>query len=181
MNRDHLAILALRIAMRTALAMTRDSALAEDIAQDTAIEVLRNADAVRDPNAALGWIHKIAVNRTVRALRDHGARKEKERIGGMLLLEATGDMDRTSPGPEFRRTELRRELLGALASLPLRQRLVMVLRHVHDLSYAEISDVLDVPIGTVGALLSRAHGRMRAALAAESEASGAQEGIQANG
>ncbi len=59
------------------------------------------------------------------------------------------------------------ELGAALASLPVDQRAVLVLHHLHDLSVAEVAELLHVPNGTVKSRLSRARAALAPLLADE--------------
>ena len=67
----------------------------------------------------------------------------------------------------------RADLLSALRQLPERQRAIVVARYYHDLSYAEIAKAFDIRSGTVGATLSQALGKLRAAQAARQLVRGA--------
>jgi RNA polymerase sigma-70 factor (ECF subfamily) len=80
----------------------------------------------------------------------------------------------TAPGPEEAAAgnEERRRVEEALASLPADLRMVMVLRAVEGLSYAEIALSAGIPAGTVMSRLSRARRRLLAALGARSDGQG---------
>ncbi|HEX9496377.1 MAG TPA: sigma-70 family RNA polymerase sigma factor [Candidatus Limnocylindria bacterium] len=110
-----------------------------------------------------------------------------ERPGAWLLVVATRILFRdrrrrlttiaveTLPG---RRDEIdfaveRADLLAALRQLPERQRAVVVARYYYDLSYEEIAKAFSIRTGTVGATLSQALGKLRAAQAARQLVRGA--------
>ena len=73
-------------------------------------------------------------------------------------------VDAEHPGAELARRDSRETLAQALDRLPRDLREVIVLREIEGLSYKEIGDVVDVPIGTVMSRLSRARKRLQAAL-----------------
>jgi RNA polymerase sigma-70 factor (ECF subfamily) len=69
------------------------------------------------------------------------------------------------PASELARSDARETLAQALERLPRELREVIVLREIEGLSYKEIGDVVDVPVGTVMSRLFRARKRLQAALA----------------
>ena len=110
-----------------------------------------------------------------------------ERPGGWLLVVATRILFRdrrrraapvpveTLPGSghEIDFAIERADLLAALRQLPERQRAVVIARYYYDLSYAEIAKAFAIRPGTVGATLSQALGKLRAAQAARQLVRGA--------
>jgi RNA polymerase sigma-70 factor (ECF subfamily) len=73
------------------------------------------------------------------------------------------------PGSALSRRDLRETLAEVLDRLPPEFREVIVLREMEGLSYKEISEVADVPVGTVMSRLSRARKRLQEALSASDE------------
>src|SRR5438552_1725398 len=93
------------------------------------------------------WLHRIAVN--VFRNRVRGTRPR--------LVELNGNEPDRGVGPEadvIRRAEID-ALVARVACLPLRYREAVVLRHVHELSYAEAAEALGQPVGTVKANVHR--------------------------
>jgi len=174
---DELARRALRIALRTATAMLGDRDLAADIAQDTAIDVLRGAHRINDPASLDAWIHRIASRHALRAARRTRGRLVRERPLDELepRLEADGAV-RLQETVEQR--ELTATVRDALATLPAKQRLALVLRYVHDMSYDQIADAMGERSGTVGALISRGKAALRTleSLADRHDVSGGEGG-----
>jgi RNA polymerase sigma-70 factor (ECF subfamily) len=104
------------------------------------------ADRVRDLKQR-AWLHQIAVNVV----------RNRHRKARPLLVELNGSEPDRGVGPEedvIRRTEID-ELAARVACLPPRYREAVVLRHVQDLSYAEVADALGQPVGTVKANVHR--------------------------
>jgi RNA polymerase sigma factor (sigma-70 family) len=85
----------------------------------------------------------------------------RERLTARLLWLFERDVE---PAASVGRT-----LDGPLRRLPPRQRDCVVLRYYGDLSYAEIASVMGIEVGTVGALLSKAHAALRAELEREEQ------------
>jgi len=133
------------------LALTGNRHDAEEVAQDTFLRAYRALadyppERVRELKQR-AWLHRIAVNvfrNRVRGLRPR-------------LVELNGSEPSTASGPEedvLRRAEID-ELAARVACLPARYREAVVLRHVQELSYAEVADALGQPVGTVKANVHR--------------------------
>ena len=126
-------------------ALTGNRHDAEEVAQDTFLRAYR-ALATYPPQRIRelkqqAWLHRIAVN--VVRNRARGARPP--------ISELNGSESDHAPGPEalaMRRAEMD-ELACRVADLPPRYREAVVLRHVQELSYAEVAEALDQPVGTV--------------------------------
>ena len=133
------------------LALTGNRHDAEEVAQDTFLRAYRALvtyppDRVRDLKQK-AWLHRIAVN--VVRNRVRGVRPR--------LVELNGSEPARGPGPEedvMRKAEID-ELAARVACLPARYREAVVLRHVQELSYAEVADALGQPVGTVKANVHR--------------------------
>ncbi len=133
------------------LAMTGNRHDAEEVAQDTFFRAFRalqtySPERIRDLKER-AWLHRIAVN--VVRNRVRGVRPR--------LVELNGSHPDRSPGPEANVMERMQidELATRVAGLPMRYREAVVLRHVRDLSYAEVAEALGQPVGTVKANVHR--------------------------
>lgn len=151
---DRLAERALRIALGTALAMLNNREHASDVAQDTAVEVLRGAQGVRNPDTLDAWIHRIAVRQTMRLIRRNRGRAQRE-IPLQELSQTLEPTDWELPHDAAERRELVEALKSAIDLLPAKQRMAVVLRYVHDLSHEQIAEAMGVRPGTAGSLVSR--------------------------
>jgi RNA polymerase sigma factor (sigma-70 family) len=126
-------------------ALTGNRHDAEEVAQDTFLRAYRALstyppDRIRDLKQS-PWLHRIAIN--VVRNRVRGAKPRTAELNGSEPDDA--------PGPEFRtlqRAEMD-DLACRLTGLPLRYREAVVLRHVHELSYEEVAEALEQPVGTV--------------------------------
>ena len=124
---------------------------AEEVAQDAFVRLLENWGRVRNYADPEAWLRTVAVRLLVSRER---RRQVAARGLAVLGRRAATAMPAAGPGQDI-------ELEEALAGLPVDQRAVLVLHHLHDLSVAEVAGLLHVPTGTVKSRLSRA----RAALA----------------
>ncbi len=138
---------------------------AEDITQEVFLQLYRVAGHFRGGARFRTWFYTLARNvcrNHQRALR----RRAPERWFALPEEALEGLPDR-GPGPQVRceHGEAQRVVGTAMARLPAWQREVLVLREWQDLSYAEIADVLAVPIGTVRSRLHKARATLMALLA----------------
>ncbi len=149
------------VAFRTAYLITRNAADAEDAAQDAFVKAYYALDRFRMQSDFRPWILRIVSNEAKNRRRSAGRRE------GLALRLAEGrPSGDAAPSPEAAAVdrELQEALLAALGSLREGDRLVIGYRYFLDLSEAEMADVLGVRRGTVKSRLSRALGRLRAAL-----------------
>ena len=130
--------------------MCGDRQIAEDAAQETFIQAWMHLLSYRPRTPLRNWLYRIAVNTATDMLR-----KQKH-----ILPTAVEDFYLTDPrpGPEalFSQREQAALVQKAILSLPDASRAVLVLREYEGLSYHEIADALDIPVGTVMSRLNYA-------------------------
>ena len=135
-----------------------DVQLAEDAAQETFIRAWLNFGSYRPQVSLRNWLYRIAVNAATDLLR-----KEKR-----ILPNALEDLQLHDPrpGPEAAAFQEEQTALiqNAILSLPDACRAVLVLREYEELSYQEIADTLNIPLGTVMSRLSYARKLLRGKL-----------------
>jgi len=149
---------------RLALRVVRDPDEADDVVQETYIRAWDRIEELRDPAAVTGWLSRIARNAARDRLRwwKRLRREPFDDATGLARLMAEAQTrGARSPDEELASAETSAALARAVAALPERQRVVLLLREVDGMSYEEIAEALGIPIGTVE---SRLH-RGRAALA----------------
>ena len=129
--------------------------IAEDAAQETFIQAWLRLPSYRPQASLRNWLYRIAVNAAIDMLR-----KEKHTLPG-----AVEDMNLrdSEPGPEalvtsFQQTET---VQAAVLALPDASRAVLVLREFEGLSYQEIAESLEIPVGTVMSRLNYARKLLR--------------------
>ena len=143
--------------------MIYDRTQVDDLAQEVFLKVHRGLPYFRGEAKLSTWIFQIAWN----YLRGH-----RRRVGRHLATVAEGSEEvvgRTpdpTPGPERRAVaaDLLDRVSVAMDELPEHYRVVVWLRDGEDLSYAEIADVLDLPVGTVRSRLARARAALKKAV-----------------
>src|SRR5437868_5294298 len=151
--------------------MVRDSATAEDLAQDTFIKVLNHIDKYRPEFKLSSWLFKIANNVAI----DHLRRRQIATISmsgsphasTASEIEATSfdvASDDESALDEMESKELGSAIEKAIATLRPEYRSCILLRHVEGRSYEEIATTLDLPLGTVKTYIHRARHELRRAL-----------------
>lgn len=151
--------------------MVRDRELSEDLTQETFVKVLNALDRYRPEFKFSSWIFKIANNAAIDQLR----RRELDTLsldGGPDAttpdrIQATslqiGDVAE-SPLDELEARELGSAIERAIGHLRPEYRACIIMRHVEGRAYDEISDILDLPLGTVKTYIHRARAELREAL-----------------
>jgi RNA polymerase sigma factor (sigma-70 family) len=152
--REAIAARAYALALKTAAGVLGTREGAADIAQDVAVLTLRRLAQLREPAAFDGWVHRITVRATLREARRRRLHWGRER--------PTEELPEPKPAADpASDAGLQQALDRALAALPARQRIAVVLKYVHDLTEAEIAAALDCPPGTAASLLSRGRAQLR--------------------
>lgn len=130
--------------------MCGDAQVAEDAAQETFIRAWAHLGSFRVDSSLRNWLYRIALNTATDMLR-----KEKRTLTGALEGFHLAD---PQLGPEglFIQEERTAVVQRAIQTLPDASRAVLVLKEYEGLSYHEIADALDIPIGTVMSRLNYA-------------------------
>ena len=135
---------------------------AEDVVQDAMLRAFRAFDGCREATAR-AWLLRVVRNAAYDRLRSYGGRAESgfadvdpddpegARFTTDAFTEAADD-----PEGLLVKEDSRRLLNELIADLPIGFREVVILRELDELSYREIADVVDIPIGTVMSRLARA-------------------------
>jgi RNA polymerase sigma-70 factor (ECF subfamily) len=148
--------------------MVRDPAEAEDVTQEAFIKAYRALPGFRGESAFYTWLYRIGVNTAKNWLVAHGRRMptvsdiagdESEGIddGGLLRDDETPDRVMMSK-------QIAATVNAAMAALPEDLRTAIALREIEGLSYEEIAQVMDCPIGTVRSRIFRARDAIAAKL-----------------
>ena len=152
----------LSAAYRLARYLTRNDADADDVVQEACLRALKYFAGFRGEGTGQGraWLLTIVRNMAHTWRGRHRADASATEFDETLHSEAP-----TEDHPDMlARSEARDALAHALDHLPPDFREVIVLREIEGLSYKEISEVVDVPVGTVMSRLSRARKRLQDAL-----------------
>jgi len=138
----------------TALRLTRRPADADDLVQDTYLKAFRSAAQFQRGTNLKAWLFTILHN-TFRNMRRHDGRNPIEVDSEYVEQAPAHAPNDFSPEELLTRATLDADLQAALDGLPDAFRQAVWLRDVEELTYAEIADVLGVPIGTVMSRISR--------------------------
>jgi RNA polymerase sigma factor (sigma-70 family) len=133
--------------------LTRDPALADDLAQQAFVLAWKSIRALKSPSAFRAWLRKLALNSWLQHAR---VKKHEVALTEEVLLE----------GQAAATVAERLDLDAALATLPPHVRLCVVLAYSEGMSHSEISDATAIPIGTVKSHIARGAARLREILQA---------------
>lgn len=139
---------------RFALWLTRDLSSADDLVQSTMERALSTRAAKREEGHLRAWLFRILYRQFL------DARRRSQRYAWLLGRLRT---DEEPQSPSAEREALAHAALAAFEHLSPEQRSLLLWVTVEGLSYQEVADILDVPIGTVMSRLSRARQAMRRA------------------
>jgi len=134
-----------------------DMESSEDIVQDTMIKVFTHKHYYKEIAKFSTWIYTIAGNLAKTELR-----KRKRRKVTLLSQMNTDDRKYEIPSTELQSEDIvqgeytERYIQKAILQLPLHFRTVVILRDIQELSYEEISNIVNVPLGTVKSRINRA-------------------------
>ena len=142
-----------------------DMDLSEDIVQDTMVKVYTHKHYYKEIAKFSTWIYTIAGNFAKTELR-----KRKRRKVTLLSHMNTDDRKYEIPSTELQSEDIvqgeytERYIQKAILQLPLHFRTVVILRDIQELSYEEISKIVNVPLGTVKSRINRARLQLQQAL-----------------
>ena len=132
----------------------RDRSIAEDLAQDVFLGLHRNLAAIESPTHLTNWLRQAMTRRCIDWSRRSA---QKSRVSLEAVPEPSAPARHSDP---FVSDSVAR----AMASLPERSRMMVILRYQEDLDPGEIAETLAIPVGTVKSTLHRALGVMRGRL-----------------
>jgi RNA polymerase sigma-70 factor (ECF subfamily) len=130
----------------------RDRAIAEELAQDVFLELHRNWSSMQSAQHVVFWLRKVTSRRSIDVLRRRKAHAETslEEMAEPTALERVHD------------SMLSSYLERMVASLPEKQRMVIVLRYQEGMEPEEIADMLDMNVSTVKSQITRGLNLLRA-------------------
>jgi RNA polymerase sigma-70 factor, ECF subfamily len=144
-----------------AVVLSRNRTQAEDLVQETCLRALRAMDRLRPDSNIKSWLFTILRNVWLNQLRQSRAALEVADIdpgesGTHQAVDTAKD-----PYAAYVSNIEREQVRNAIQQLPLEFREVILLREYEDLSYEEIADLLNCPVGTVMSRLARARSKLR--------------------
>lgn len=138
---------------QTAYYLTGKKMDAEDVAQDSLLKVCRHLHQYQGQGSLRGWIHRVVVN----TFREQARKRRTVTVEVDDKLQS-GEMS-VEQQVEMKLTE--ETLYQAIAMLPTNYREVLVLRHVHDMSYQEIAEALELTEAQVKTRLFRGREKLK--------------------
>ena len=137
----------------------KDIHIAEDIAQESFIKAYKSLNSFREESAFYTWLYRIAANTSKNYLTSKRRKKEYSESEVFSSEDANVDIfdipGGDSPEEILAANNLREVIFESLSNLPENIRTAISLREFEGLSYEEISEVLDCPIGTVRSRIFR--------------------------
>ena len=133
---------------------------AEDLAQDVCIEILQSAGSFRGESSLSAWIYRLTVNKALNFIRKN---RRKQLVSQFESLFRRGEkIDNpaiTEPAlydNSFDNSERKQILDNAINSLPENQKTAFILNKYEELSYKEITEIMNLSLASVESLLQRA-------------------------
>jgi RNA polymerase sigma-70 factor, ECF subfamily len=156
-----------RMLFRTARAILRDDAEAEDALQEAYLQAYRSLGEFRGEAQISTWLARIVANEALMRLRKQTRRAAIVPIDASVPADeiAQVEMEMEKPDAAAQRAQMRRLLESQIDALPDAYRAVFMLRAVEELSVEETGEVLGLAPGTVRTRLFRARAMLREALA----------------
>lgn len=148
----------------TALGIVQNAEDAEDVAQEVFIQVFRSIGSFKGESKLSTWLYRIATTRSLDLLR---SRKSKKRFGLLQRLFGDGNEpvmeipDFNHPGVALDRKENAARLFRAISQLPENQKIAFTLHKLEDLSYQEVSEVMQTSLPAVESLMHRARQNLK--------------------
>ncbi len=144
----------------TSLGILQNKEDAEDVSQEIFVAVFQSIHEFKGESKLSTWIYRIAVSRSLEFLRRKNRKKRfglLQRLFGDEEVEPINEIPNfLHPGIQLENKERSKILFAAIDKLPENQKTAFVLHKVEDLSYAEITEVMQVSLSSVESLLFRA-------------------------
>lgn len=138
---------------QTAYYLTGKKMDAEDVAQDSLLKVCRHLQQYQGQGSLRGWIHRVVVN----TFREQA----RKRRAVTVEVDDTLQSNELSVEQQVEIKLTEETLYQAIAMLPTNYREVLVLRHVHDMSYQEIAETLELTEAQVKTRLFRGREKLK--------------------
>lgn len=158
---------------RTAWAILKDRAEAEDAVQSAYLHAFAMIDRFEGRSSLSTWLTRIAINEALQ--RERSARRQRAQLDSGSVVDLNdyreklmrGSMQGGAPDAEMARAQMRTMMEEAIGDLPQEFRTVFVLREIEGLSVEDTAAMLDIPAATVKTRHFRARKRLQEALAPE--------------
>jgi RNA polymerase sigma-70 factor (ECF subfamily) len=140
---------------RYAIYLIHDEALAQDIVQETFIKTYRNLRSYNNKYKFSSWIYRIAHNESINAVKH-------EKQHSSVDVETIGDESyEPTTVKEIDLAIMKSDVKACLDGIDIKYREVLLLQYYENMKYGDISDVLHVPVSTVGVWALRAKAQLQ--------------------
>lgn len=136
---------------RTAFGIVKDPDLAKDVTQNGFLKSWEKLHSFNPNLKYYSWLYRIIVNEALNTVR------RKKKFGKLTLMQS----DEDNPQQKLMKKEQSNSLMKVIESLPVDYNIVLQLRHFEELSYQEISEILEIEIKTVKSRLYTARMHLR--------------------
>ena len=146
----------------TAFRFLDDEAAARDVTQDVFVSLFSHAGAYRSTAKFQTFLRRVTVNRCI---NERASARNRHAVESPDQALATVAGHREDPEAQLERDQTAAVVRDAVAALPARQRMAVILSRFEGLSYEEIAQALDCSVSSVESLLFRARQNLAVALA----------------
>src|SRR3984957_16333242 len=143
-----------------AVVLSRNPAMAADLVQETYLRALKAKESLRSDSNVKSWLFTILRNIWLNHLRHERAGPKLAEIDSDENLADVSIATSEDPHDLYVRNLQREQVRAAIRQLPIEFREIIILREYEELSYSEIANVLQCPMGTVMSRLARARSRL---------------------
>ena len=140
---------------RMAFAWTNDTDIADEIVQETMIKAMNNVDKIKNIDALDSWLFRVLSNCFIDICR-----KQKD----VVDIDDIKLIDKKTPESIHSQNEMFASIRAAISLLPFNYRQVITLVDIESFSYAEVAEIIDVPMGTIMSRLNRARQSLKKSL-----------------
>jgi len=142
------------------MVLSRNPAMAADLVQETYLRALKAKESLRPDSNVKSWLFTILRNIWLNQLRHERAGPRIAELDSDVNLADVSIATSEDPHDLYVRNLQREQVRTAIQKLPIEFREIIILREYEELSYSEIANVLQCPMGTVMSRLARARSRL---------------------
>jgi RNA polymerase sigma-70 factor (ECF subfamily) len=143
-----------------AMVLSRNPAMAADLVQETYLRALKAKKSLRPDSNVKSWLFTILRNIWLNHLRHERAGPKIAELDSDENLADVAIATSEDPHDLYVRNLQREQVRTAIQQLPIGSREIIILREYEELSYSEIANVLQCPVGTVMSRLARARSKL---------------------
>jgi RNA polymerase sigma-70 factor, ECF subfamily len=143
-----------------AMVLSRNPAMAADLVQESYLRALKGKESLRPDSNVKSWLFTILRNIWLNQLRHERAGPKLAELDSDENLADVSIAASEDPHDLYVRNLQREQVRAAIRQLPIEFREIIILREYEELSYSEIANVLQCPMGTVMSRLARARSRL---------------------